>query len=182
MGPERIHIPAHVSLDDVGLGAPYILGPGEGEQNLANNTLRTMLTRAADTDGDLAAMVCSGDVAVPTVAHVHRETTEAVFVLDGLVRVLLDDQKGTKIVKDLKEGEFGLLPRNWIHSWAFAAPRSRFMGMVAPDGFENVVHFLEPDKPPTAERLRESEKHVDVLWFPDYPLFGDFGDLPAPGL
>jgi hypothetical protein len=172
-GPEN-----HISLDEVGRGAPYILARGQGEQTVVNHTLRTMLTRAVDTNGDMAALVCSGDVSVPTVAHIHRKTTEAVLVLDGVVRVLLDDQKGTKIVKDLTEGEFGLLPVDWIHSWAFAAPKSRFLGLMAPGGFENVVKYLEPGTPPTLEKLRESEKHIDVLWLPDYPVFGEFDDLP----
>jgi len=174
--------PGHVSLDDVGLGAPYILEPGSGEHSAANNTMRTLLTRAADTNGDLAALICSGDTSIPTVAHVHKKTTETVFVLDGVIRVLLDDQKGTKIVQDLYPGQFGLLPVDWIHSWAFAAPKSRFLGMMAPGGFENVVNYLEPGTPPTPERLRESEKHIDVLWLPDYPLFGDFDGLPVDGL
>lgn len=173
-------IPGYVSLDEVGLGAPYILEAGTGEHSAANNSLRTLLTRAADTNGDLAALICSGDVSVPTVPHIHRKTTETVFVLDGVVRVLLDDQKGTKIVKDLAEGQFGLLPVDWIHAWAFASPKARFLGMMAPGGFENVVHYLEPGAPPTPERLRESEKHIDVLWLPDYPVFGDFSDLPVP--
>lgn len=167
----------HVCLDGVGLGKPYILGAGQGEQTPVNNTLRTVLTRGVDTNGDLGAMICSGDASAPTVPHFHVKTTEAVFVLDGVVRVLLDDQKGTKIVKDLKEGEFGLLPVDWIHSWAFAAPKSRFFGVAAPGGFEEIVRYLEPGTPPTLEKLRESEKHIDVVWLPDYPLFGDFDDL-----
>lgn len=170
----------HVTLDEIGLGAPYILEPGSGEQTVVNNTLRTMLTRAADTNGDLAALICAGDVSAPTLAHVHANTTEAVFVLDGVVRVLLDDLNGTKIVKDLREGEFGLLPVNWAHAWSFAAPGSRFLGMMAPGGFEDIVNYLEPGTPPSLEKLRLSEQHIDVRWLPDYPLFGDFDDLPFP--
>ena len=176
------HPPGHMPLDDVGLGPAYILGAGQGEHTVVNNTLRTMLTRAADTHGDVALMVSSGDENVPTMPHFHVGTTEAVFVLDGKVRVWLDDQDGTKIVKDLSSGEFGLIPHNWIHAWAFAAPKSRFLGVVAPGGFEDVMNFLEPDSPPTLEKLRESEKHIDVRWLPDYSLFGEIGDLPVDGL
>lgn len=180
MGLERDQPEGFVNLDDVGLGAPYILGPGEGEHSPINNTVRSMLTRAVDTHGDLAMMVCSGDVAAPTVPHIHRQTTEALFMLDGVVRVLLDNQQGTKLVKEVHAGEFALLPRGWIHAWGFAAPKTRFVGVIAPGGFEGFVHFLEPDKPPTRESLRESEKHIDVVWFPDYPIFGAYGDLPIP--
>jgi quercetin dioxygenase-like cupin family protein len=180
MTAERIVLPGHVSLDEVGKGAPYILAPGEGQQSLVNNTLRTLLARADDTYGDVSAMMCSGDANQPTMPHFHRNTTEAVFVLDGVIRVWLDDQNGTRIVKDLHEGEFGMLPRNWIHAWAFAAPKSRYLGIIAPGGFEHVVDFLDPDKPTSIEQLRESEKHIDVRWLPDYPLFGEIDDLSIP--
>lgn len=181
MDAESGHLPGHVDLDKIGLGPAYILGAGEGEQTAVNNGLRTMLTRAADTHGDVALMVSSGDPSVPTMPHFHRTTTEAVYVLDGVIRVWLDDQNGTQIVKDLTAGEFGLIPHNWIHAWAFAAPKSRHLGIVAPGGFEHIVKFLEPDKPASIERLRESEKHIDVRWLPDYPFFGGLDDLPVAG-
>ena len=181
MDAESGYLPGHVDLDKIGLGPAYILGAGEGEQTAVNNGLRTMLTRAADTHGDIALMVSSGDTSVPTMPHFHRSTTEAVYVLDGVIRVWLDDQNGTQIVKDLTAGEFGLIPHNWIHAWAFAAPTSRHLGIVAPGGFEHIVKFLEPDKPASIERLRESEKHIDVRWLPDYPFFGGLDDLPIAG-
>lgn len=92
--------------------------------------------------------------------------------------MLLDDQQGTTIVRDLTAGEFGLLPINWIHARAFAAPKSRLFGIAAPGGFEEIVNYLEPGTPPTLAKLRESEKHIDVVWFPEYPLVGHFDDLP----
>ncbi|MGW6425085.1 quercetin 2,3-dioxygenase [Nocardia sp. NPDC055053] len=173
MTAEGIVLPGHVALDEIGKGVAYTLGLGEGEHTQVNNGLRTLLTRAADTDGDLALMVCAGNESRPTMPHLHRHTTEAIFVLDGVIRVWLDDQKGTRIVRDLQVGEFGLIPRNWVHAWAFAAPNSRQLGVITPGGFEHIVDFLEPDKPPTLERLRESEKHIDVRWMPDYALFGE---------
>jgi quercetin 2,3-dioxygenase len=179
---DNTEIPGQVSLDELGRGKPYILEPGHGEHTTANHSLRTLLARSQDTNGDVAILINTGDPAPPTIPHLHRHTTEAVLVLEGVVRVLLDDQKGTRIVKDLHEGEFGLLPVNWVHAWAFAAPMTRHLGVIAPGGFERVVNYLEPDKPPTIERLRESEKHIDVLWLPDYPLFGDFDDLELPKL
>lgn len=180
MSPDNVELPGQVDLDQLGLGNPYVLKPGQGQHSAANNSLRTLLTRAQDTNGDVAILINTGNTAPPTIPHLHRNTTEAMLVLGGVVRVLLDDQKGTRIVKDLHEGEFGLLPANWVHAWAFAAPKTRHLGVIAPGGFEQVVHYLEPDRPPTLGRLRESEKHIDVLWLPDYPLFGAFDDLEIP--
>lgn len=162
---------AHVSLDEVGLGGAYILGAGEGQHSQANNSLRTLLARAVDTHDDLSILVCTGDESPPTMPHFHRHTTETVFVLEGVVRVWVDDQKGNRFTRDLKAGEFGMLPRNSIHAWAFAAPNTKHFGVAAPGGFERIVEFLDPDKPTSIEQLRESEKHIDVCWMPDYPLF-----------
>lgn len=160
-----------VSLDDIGLGNAYILGAGQGEHSRANAGWRTLLARAVDTYEDLSVMVSTGDENAPTMPHYHSHTTEALFVLSGVVRVWLDDQNGTRFTRDVHAGEFGMLPRNWIHAWSFAAPNSQQIGMIAPGGFERIVDYLNPDGPTSIERLRESEATIDVRWMPDYPLF-----------
>lgn len=165
--------PGHLSLDEVGLGGAYVLEPGQGQHSLANTGLRTLLTRAVDTYGDIAVMVSSGDENRPTMPHFHRHTTEAFYTLAGVVRVWLDDQNGTRITRDVKQGEFALLPRGWVHAWAFAAPKSSQIGFIAPGGFEDIVNFLDPEKPASYAQLKESENHIDVVWLPEFPLFGD---------
>jgi quercetin dioxygenase-like cupin family protein len=168
---ERWMSSQNVSLDDLGLGKAYVLGHNQGEHTPVNKGIRTLLARAVDTHEDLSIMVSSGDESEPTMPHYHVHTTETVYVLSGVVRVWLDDQNGTRLTKDLHEGEFGMLPRGWIHSWAFAAPNTRHFGVIAPGGFERIVDFLDPNEPTSLDRLRESEKAIDVKWMPDYPLF-----------
>jgi quercetin dioxygenase-like cupin family protein len=159
------------SLDDLGLGKAYVLGEGQGEHSRANTGWRTLLTRAVDTHEDLSVILSTGDENEPTMPHFHRKTTEALYVLSGIVRVWLDDQNGTRVIRDIHAGEFGVLPRNWIHAWAFAAPNSKQIGVIAPGGFERIVDYLNPDGPTSIERLRESEDSIDVRWTPEYPLF-----------
>ena len=170
-----------VSLDDVGLGGAYLLGPGEGQHSPANGGWRTLLTRGVDTHGDVGVMMCSGDETKPTMPHFHRTTTELVYALDGVTRVWLDDQNGRRIVRDVMPGEFAVLPRGWVHSWAFMEPASRQLGVMAPGGFERIVEFLDPKVPTALEQLRESEKHIDVVWTPDFPLFDRTDELLAAG-
>ena len=179
MGDGSGFVREFVSLDDVGLGNAYLLGPGEGQHSAANGGWRTLLTRGADTHGDVGVMMCSGNETTPTMPHLHRRTTELVFALDGVTRVWLDDQNGTRIVRDVVPGEFAVLPRDWIHAWAFMEPNSRQLGIMAPGGFEKIVDFLDPNVPTSIERLRESEKHLDVVWTPEFPLFGDTEELLA---
>lgn len=160
-----------VSLDDLGLGKAYIMEAGQGEHSRGNGGMRSLIARAVDTYGDMSILVSAGDESAPTMPHYHKTTTEVAYVLSGVVRVWLDDQNGTRFCRDVKAGEFAMLPRNWIHAWAFAAPDSKQIGFIAPGGFERIVDFLSPDGPTPIERLRESEESIDVVWMPDYPLF-----------
>jgi quercetin 2,3-dioxygenase len=166
------NIPGFVSLDKIGKGMPYVLAAGQGEHIPVHGGIRSLLTRKEDTNGHVGVAECSGDVAPATKPHYHHNTTEAVYVLDGVVRVWQDDQKGTRIVRDLGPGSFGLLPAGWTHAWAFAAPKTRFLAIFAPGGFEGTLHFLAPDEPTSLRKLREIEQLFDVVWLPDFPLFG----------
>ena len=167
--------PGHVSLDAIGNGAPYILRAGQGEHIPVRSSLRSLLARKEDTEGHMGLTYCEGDTSGPTPPHFHHNTTEAVYVLSGVLRVWQDDRKGTRIVSELSAGDFGLLPTGWMHSWAFGAPDTRFLAVYAPGGFEGTLHYLDPRTAPTAEQLRETEKLFDVVWQPEYPLF-DQGD------
>ncbi|MEU2266764.1 quercetin 2,3-dioxygenase [Streptomyces olindensis] len=170
MTDEGMRIPGYISLDKVGKGAPYVLRAGEGEHIAVRSSLRTLLTRQEDTEGHMGLTYCEGDMAPPTPPHYHHDTTEGVYVLSGVLRVWQDDRKGNRIVTDLRPGDFGLLPTGWAHSWAFAAPKTRFIAFYAPGGFEGTLHYLDPHGAPTAEQLGETEKRFDVVWMPDYPL------------
>jgi quercetin dioxygenase-like cupin family protein len=170
--------PGHVSLDEVGNGAPYILRAGEGDHIAVRSSLRSLLTRKEDTEGHMGLTYCEGNTSGPTPPHFHHNTTEAVYVLSGVLRVWQDDRKGKRIVSELHAGDFGLLPTGWMHSWAFGAPDTRFLAVYAPGGFEGTLHYLDPRTAPTIEQLRETEKLFDVVWRPDYPLF-DQSDKPG---
>ena len=71
-------IPGFVSLDQVGKGAPYVLGAGHGQHVAVNGGIRSLLTRKEDTNGYFGMTECSGDVALATNPHYHNNTTEAV--------------------------------------------------------------------------------------------------------
>jgi quercetin dioxygenase-like cupin family protein len=164
-------LPGYVSLDEVGRGAAYVLEAGQGEHLSVHGSVRSLITRDEDTRGTLAVTVNAGDVAPATVPHYHNHTTEFIYAIEGVTRVWLDDTKGTRFARDLRPGDFVLLPIGWIHAWAFVAPRTSYLAGIAPAGFEKILHLLDPNEPTTVEKLRETEKHVDVVWTPDYPLF-----------
>lgn len=159
-----------ISLDEVGRGAPYILKAGEGQHRPVRGSFRSLLARAEDTNGHVGVALLGGDAAAPTTPHYHNKTVEAVYVLEGVVRVWQDNRKGTRIVRDLHPGDFGLLPPGWTHSWAFAAQGTRFLSWCAPGGFEGIFYHLDPETMTTAEGLRKTEELFDVVWLPDFVI------------
>ena len=159
-----------VSLDDIGKGAPYVLEAGQGQHRPVRGSFRSVLARAEDTNGHIGVALLGGDTAAPTTPHYHNTTVEAVYVLEGAVRVWQFDPKGTRIVRDLKPGDFGLLPPGWTHSWAFAAQRTRFLSWCAPGGFEGIFDHLDPDTVTTAEGLHRTEALFDVVWLPEFDI------------
>ncbi|MEV6338856.1 quercetin 2,3-dioxygenase [Nocardia vinacea] len=160
----------YVSLDEIGRGAPYILQAGQGEHRPVRGSFRSLLARAEDTDGHIGVALLGGNTAAPTAPHYHRKTVEAVYVLGGMVRVWQDDQKGTRIVRDLHPGDFGLLPPGWTHAWAFGAQDTRFLSWCAPGGFEGIFHHLDPETLTTAEGLHKTEELFDVVWLPEFKI------------
>jgi len=170
-------LPGYVSLDEIGRGAAYVLQAGRGEHLSVHGSVRTLITRDEDTRGSLAVTMNSGPTSPATVPHYHRHTTEFIYGLEGVTRVWLDDTKGTRFKRDLYPGDFVLLPIGWIHAWAFTTPNTRYLAGIAPAGFEKILNLLNPNEPTTIEKLRETEKHVDVVWTPGHPLF-DASDEP----
>lgn len=160
----------YVSLDEIGRGAPYVLKAGHGQHRPVRGSSRSLLARAEDTNGHVGVALLGGDTAAPTAPHYHAKTVEAVYVLDGIVRVWQDDRKGTRIVRDLHPGDFGLLPPGWTHAWAFAAKSTRFLSWCAPGGFEGIFHHLDPATLTTAEGLHATEALFDVVWLPEFDI------------
>jgi quercetin dioxygenase-like cupin family protein len=161
----------YVSLDEIGRGAAYALEAGQDEHLAVHGGVRSLIARDEDTRGTVAVTVNAGDAGLATVPHYHNHTTEFIYAISGVTRVWLDDTKGTRFTRDLRPGDFVLLPIGWIHAWAFAAPKTSYLAGIAPAGFEKILHLLNPDEPTTVARLRETEQHVDVVWTPEHPLF-----------
>ena len=97
----------YVALDEVGNGAPYVLQAGQGQHLAVRSSLRSLLTRKEDTEGHMGLTYCEGDTFSLTPPHYHHNTTEAVYVLNGVLRVWQHTQKGTRIVSELESGALG---------------------------------------------------------------------------
>lgn len=54
-----------------------------------------------DARGDIASMVSSGDEPSRTLPRCHKHATETFVAPPCVIRVWLDDQRGTRIVEDV---------------------------------------------------------------------------------
>jgi len=132
-----------------------VLGPGEGHaQFSARGSVMYFKALAGQDDGDLSLMertLPPGGRRPP--AHRHTNCSEAYFVLDGLVSVIVEDA-------ELEVGPEGfvLVPRGTAHTFGNAGDSTaRLLVMHAPamDAYFAALHELwHRDEPPSPEAER----------------------------
>ncbi len=132
-----------------------VVGPGEGHARFsARGSVMYFKALAEQDGGDLSLMertLPPGGRRPP--AHRHTNCSEAYFVLDGLVSVVIEDQ-------ELRVGpqEFVLVPRGTAHTFGNAGDRpARLLVIHAPamDAYFAALHELwNRDQPPLPEEER----------------------------
>jgi quercetin 2,3-dioxygenase len=100
-------------------------------------------------------------------AHVHESTSEALYVLEGALRVWLDDGEHV-----LSQGDYASIPAGTVHRWEGDAFFSKAIAMSTPGGLEQLVSRLgEPTDlhmfggdgaPVSADALSAAADGVDV--------------------
>jgi mannose-6-phosphate isomerase-like protein (cupin superfamily) len=128
-----------------------VLRPGEGRSLEAVGVSVLLKTVAADTDGRWTAYEYTappGFGGPPP--HWHKQTDEAFFVLEGVVRFQLDDAS-----LDAKTGAYVRVPPGVVHRFSNPSDQpARFLGLIVPGGFEAYWEELgammssEPTWPP----------------------------------
>lgn len=96
---------------------PYLLGDGEGDKLVLFDQLFTLLTTSLQTAGQFDAFITEGRPGRPVPPHFHAETHETFFVLEGAIRLWIDDQRGNRETRILEAGGFGFVPKDTIHSY-----------------------------------------------------------------
>jgi mannose-6-phosphate isomerase-like protein (cupin superfamily) len=142
--------------------ASTVLGPGEGEtMTIRGNTL-TILADAAATGGAFGVLDYTAVPGFPgPPPHLHHETAETFFVLEGKLAMRLGDETLT-----LPTGGFVLVPPGTVHTFSNPgnAP-ARFLGLVSPGGFEQYFRDLRDafgDGPPDPAKIGEIASRYDV--------------------
>jgi quercetin 2,3-dioxygenase len=96
---------------------PYLLDEGEGDKLVLFDQLFTLLTTSPQTSGEFDAFLTEGRPGREVPPHYHAHTHETFFVLEGAIRLWVDDQQGNRESRVLEAGGFGFVPRMAIHSY-----------------------------------------------------------------
>lgn len=97
--------------------APYFLGAAEGDKLVMFDQLFTLLVTAAQTEREFDSFLTEGRPGQAVPAHFHSLTHETFFVIEGAIRLWVDDQNGHRETRILEAGDFGYVPKNTIHSY-----------------------------------------------------------------
>ncbi|AZS38379.1 Quercetin 2,3-dioxygenase [Microbacterium lemovicicum] len=160
---------------------PYLLTEGQGQKIVLFDQLFTLLTTGAQTERQFDAFVTVGRPGQAVPAHFHARTNETFFVLDGEVRLWIDDRKGVRETRILEAGGFGFVPRDTIHSYRIEKT-ARIFGVTSA-GFTDFFRAVgrptttpgipgpgEVHIPSFAEMGSRGAEH-DVNFVPGYELF-----------
>ena len=164
-----------------GTPAPFYLDNGQGEKSIVFDQLFTILLTGDETDGQYGAFTVDapkGDMIPP---HLHVNTHEIFYVVDGSITVWMDDQKGFQGKKLMGKGDFGFVPLNTVHAFRMEET-TRIFG-VSTGGFERFFHDMGtptdqagvPQQPyitPIPQMIAAGQKY-GTIFMPDFTFSGE---------
>jgi mannose-6-phosphate isomerase-like protein (cupin superfamily) len=116
-----------------------VLLPGQGERLEAGPITATMKATAATTGGAFSlseGTLPAGASGPPP--HAHRRTTDTYYVLEGILRVTVDERQ-----VDAPAGSYVLVPPGVVHTFANTSDGPvRVLNLNAPGGWEHYLREL----------------------------------------
>jgi quercetin dioxygenase-like cupin family protein len=144
---------------------PFVVEMGEGGKDIAANMLVRRLASAAQTGGEFSVIELSGVRGTGAGAHRHGNEAESFYILEGAIRVFVDEIKLLT-----RPGDFVYIPRNARHKFSIESAYGRFLCVMTPGGFEDF--FTEMGRP-------TSDSYPPNPPFPPYSPPENFGDIAA---
>ncbi|MFD7846432.1 cupin domain-containing protein [Nocardia sp. NPDC059764] len=142
---------------------PAVVHAKEGEPFTMTETEHLLWkVTAKDTGGrfDAAEVTALPFVSGPP-QHIHDNSDEIFYVLEGTVRVLLGDQ-----LHDAEEGTLVFIPRGTSHTWINGgAVPARFLTMFIPGGMQGFFESTAPlvqQVPPDLDALAAAAAQFDT--------------------
>lgn len=147
------------------IGGGVMVEVGEGRRLSLFGLEITIMALGEDTDGAYGmwnAMFPGSKEQLPV--HTHDKMTEAIYVLDGQLAVMVGDQRSS-----LGAGGYLLVPRGVAHSfWNPARRPAKVLTFASPGGWEKNIETLAEALPrlgtaPDTTRLKELLIKCDIL-------------------
>jgi quercetin 2,3-dioxygenase len=167
--PEAPYPEAGEGADDrlPGTQSAYFLRAGEGPRHTLFGQTAFQLMTGAESGGQLGMTVTEGPRGPAVPAHVHQDTYEAIYCLDGRLRFTVDGKQHL-----LTRGDFLSIPAGSEHGYAMEAQLTRFASMYGPAGVERFYElagdvaeqqiFPERAAPADPERLEAAPAELDI--------------------
>jgi quercetin dioxygenase-like cupin family protein len=169
--PQEPYTEASSGPDDTLPGGPsaYFLRAGEGPRHVLFGQVAYQLMTGAESRGRLGMTVTEGPKGPAIPAHVHNKSYEAIYVLEGRLRVIADGEEHVLI-----RGEFMSIPAGTEHSYSMDAHLTRFASMYGPAGVERFHElageiaeqriFPEHAEPVDRDRLAAAAAELDIAF------------------
>jgi quercetin 2,3-dioxygenase len=162
-----------------GRPAPFVLAAGEGERAHLFDQLFTVLLSGDETQGQFGVFTMEAPRGRAIPVHAHDDVHEIFYVLDGQVRVAIEDDDGAVLDRVLTTGDFGYVPAGRRHQFRVESLRARTLG-VSTGGFERFFAAagartdatMPPAVPviPSPEHLGDAARRYRNEFFPDARL------------
>ncbi|HUO70924.1 MAG TPA: quercetin 2,3-dioxygenase, partial [Solirubrobacteraceae bacterium] len=162
---------AGTGADDAlpGTRAAYFLRAGEGPRHTLFGQVCFQLMTGAESDGALGMTVTEGPRGEALPVHHHAATYEAIYCLEGRVRVSAAGEEHV-----LARGDFFSIPAGVDHTIALEGHLTRYASMYGPAGPERLFEvagavaehriFPESAEAVDLDRLREAGATVDAVF------------------
>jgi quercetin 2,3-dioxygenase len=167
---DRPYAEASTGPDDRLPGAqePYFLRAGEGPRHTLFGQVSWQLMTGAESGGDLGVSLTEGPRGDALPVHLHRSTYEAVYCLEGRMRVSAGGEDHV-----LTRGDFVSIPAGVEHTIALEGHLTRYVTMYGPAGPERLFevagapseHRIFPDhgEPVDARALEAAAAELDIV-------------------
>lgn len=127
----------------------YVVKSGDGEQYWVRGNLFGFKASTREVGHGFAVVETTLHPVAAAPAHVHHETDEGVFMIQGRMLVDVGEQR-----LDLSAGDFAFLPRDIPHRYLPQEPGPvRTLWILSPGGYENYwrdmgIPVQRGEKPP----------------------------------
>ncbi|MFZ4661587.1 MAG: quercetin 2,3-dioxygenase [Caldilineaceae bacterium] len=105
---------------------PYLLSDREGTRYLIGTQLVTVIASAASSGGLFELVSITGGQGDTFPAHRHARAHEGIYVKEGLVEVLLADQRYL-----LAPGDYAHIPAGTIHAYTLRSHHARLLSLTS---------------------------------------------------